>query len=152
MRIQLAYVTPRRERLKSAPAQAMVEEFVTRASRFTPIALQPFRTEQELLATTDRRPGRTTPHLILFDGRGRALSSLQFAELIRSLRDTGSQELLLAIGPADGWTAAARGQAFGLLSLGAMTLPHELALVILAEQTYRALTILAGHPYHGGHE
>ena len=58
---------------------------------------------------------------------------------------------MLAIGPPDGWSTAAHSSAKLLLSLGAMTLPHELALVILAEQTYRALTILAGFPYHSGH-
>jgi len=55
------------------------------------------------------------------------------------------------VGPADGWSAEARNRAQLLLSLGAMTLPHELARVVLAEQVYRACTILAGHPYHSGH-
>ncbi len=58
---------------------------------------------------------------------------------------------MLAIGPADGWSTAARARAGLLLSFGAITLPHELARVVLAEQIYRALTILAGHPYHSGH-
>jgi 23S rRNA (pseudouridine1915-N3)-methyltransferase len=59
--------------------------------------------------------------------------------------------LVLAIGPADGWSAATRKRANLLLSLGRMTLPHQLARIVLAEQVYRALTILAGHPYHSGH-
>jgi len=59
--------------------------------------------------------------------------------------------VLFAVGPADGWSAEARNRAQLLLSLGAMTLPHELARVVLAEQVYRACTILAGHPYHSGH-
>jgi 23S rRNA (pseudouridine1915-N3)-methyltransferase len=58
---------------------------------------------------------------------------------------------VLAIGPADGWSAEARQRADLLLSLGRMTLPHQLARVVLAEQVYRAFTILAGHPYHSGH-
>ena len=58
---------------------------------------------------------------------------------------------VLAIGPANGWAAAARDAADMRLSLGAMTLPHELAALVLAEQVYRASTILQGHPYHLGH-
>ncbi len=67
------------------------------------------------------------------------------------LRDNGTQTLVLAIGPADGWSDGARARASLLLSFGAITLPHELARAVLAEQIYRALTILAGHPYHCGH-
>jgi 23S rRNA (pseudouridine1915-N3)-methyltransferase len=58
---------------------------------------------------------------------------------------------MLAIGPADGWSVAARQRADLLVSFGRLTLPHQLARVVLAEQVYRALTILAGHPYHTGH-
>jgi 23S rRNA (pseudouridine1915-N3)-methyltransferase len=57
----------------------------------------------------------------------------------------------MAIGPADGWSDTARQRADLLLSLGRITLPHQLARVVLAEQVYRAFTILAGHPYHSGH-
>jgi 23S rRNA (pseudouridine1915-N3)-methyltransferase len=56
--------------------------------------------------------------------------------------------MIFAVGPADGWSEAARAQAGLLLSLGAMTLAHALARLVMAEQIYRALTILAGHPYH----
>ena len=67
------------------------------------------------------------------------------------IRDEGTQRLVFAIGPADGWSAAARQRANLLFSFGRLTLPHQLARVVLAEQVYRALTILAGHPYHSGH-
>ena len=152
MRLQLAYVTARRERLKSGPAQALTEEFVARAARYVPVSLQAFRTEDELLASAERRAGRTAPVLVLLDSRGRARTSPEFAAFLGQQRDGGTQELVLAIGPANGWSPLARDKASLLLSLGVMTLPHELALVLLAEQTYRALTILAGHPYHSGHE
>jgi 23S rRNA (pseudouridine1915-N3)-methyltransferase len=59
--------------------------------------------------------------------------------------------MVFAIGPADGWSVNARDQANLLLSFGRITLPHQLARVVLAEQVYRAFTILAGHPYHSGH-
>ena len=58
---------------------------------------------------------------------------------------------LVAIGPADGWSDAALAAATRTVAFGRITLPHELAAVIAAEQLYRALTILAGHPYHSGH-
>ena len=63
----------------------------------------------------------------------------------------GAQQIVFAIGPADGWSKDARGRAQLLLSFGPLTLAHALARVVLAEQLYRAFTILAGHPYHAGH-
>lgn len=78
-------------------------------------------------------------------------SSEEFAQQLGRLRDGGTQRLVLAIGPADGWSAAARQRANLVFSLGRITLPHQLAHVVLAEQVYRALTIIAGHPYHSGH-
>jgi 23S rRNA (pseudouridine1915-N3)-methyltransferase len=89
--------------------------------------------------------------VILLDSRGQQYSSEEFASQMGRLRDEGAQKVVLAIGPADGWSAAARERANLLLSLGRMTLPHQLARVVLAEQVYRAFTILAGHPYHSGH-
>ena len=62
-----------------------------------------------------------------------------------------SVPLLFAIGGADGFSDEARRQASLVLSLGKMTLPHELARVVLLEQIYRAFTILSNHPYHLGH-
>ena len=150
MRLQIAYVSSRRDRLKSPAAHELVQDYIARSGRFVPTLLQPFRSEEELL-TASRPTGRPAPYLVLLDSRGRNLSSEQFAEVLRGLRDGASGDVLLAIGPPDGWSSTAHASARLLLSLGSMTLPHELALVILAEQTYRALTILAGFPYHGGH-
>ena len=62
-----------------------------------------------------------------------------------------SQVQQLAIGPADGFSDAARKSAIATLALGKMTLAHELARIVLLEQVYRAFTILKGHPYHTGH-
>ena len=78
-------------------------------------------------------------------------SSEQFAAWIGSQRDAGQQQIVFAIGPADGWSESARSRAALLLSFGRMTLPPELMRPVLAEQIYRAFTILAGHPYHSGH-
>ena len=110
-----------------------------------------FPTEEALFGWVERQTGRTPPKLILMDSRGNQLSSEAFAEHVRKLRDSSVQSLILAIGPADGWSERARTRADLVLSLGPMTLPHELARAVLAEQVYRALTIIAGHPYHSGH-
>ena len=152
MHLQLAHISPRRDRLKSSGAHQLILDYVARAGRFTPTSLTGYESEEHLLGPKDRRGGRTPRHIILLDSRGRQHSSEQFASTLLQLRDTGTQEVLLAIGPANGWSSKAREAADLLLSLGPMTLPHELALVLLAEQTYRALTILANHPYHTGHE
>jgi 23S rRNA (pseudouridine1915-N3)-methyltransferase len=79
------------------------------------------------------------------------MTSEAFAGWLGAKRDDGSQHLVFAIGPASGWSEAARKQAHLLLSLGDMTMAHALAKLVMAEQIYRAYTILTGHPYHSGH-
>ncbi len=151
MMLRLVYISPRRE-LKSSGARALVEDYLRRCGRFAPVELESFRSEAALREAWARKGARGMPHAVLLDSGGRALSSPQIAEYLRQQRDAGTHELTFAIGPPDGWSAAIRAEARLLLSLGAITLPHELALAVLTEQVYRALTILAGHPYHGGHE
>ena len=86
--------------------------------------------------------------VIVLDERGKALTSAQFASLLGKLRDEGTGTLALLLGGPDGLDQGLRESARVKLSLGAMTLPHGLARIVLAEQLYRAATILAGHPYH----
>ena len=88
---------------------------------------------------------------VLLDSRGKQMSSEAFAEWLGARRDEGSQHIVFAVGPASGWSEAARKRARLLLSLGPMTLAHALARLMMAEQLYRAFTILTGHPYHAGH-
>ncbi len=129
----------------------MCEEYVERCRPYMACERQVFATEDLLFEWAERRSGRTAATLVLSDSAGQMLTSEQFAGRVGGWRDGGVQLLALAIGPADGWSGAARTRADLLLSLGRMTLPHALAQVVLCEQIYRALTILAGHPYHGGH-
>jgi 23S rRNA (pseudouridine1915-N3)-methyltransferase len=86
--------------------------------------------------------------LIALDERGATWSSEAFARKIGAWRDDGLADLAFAIGGADGHGQALLARADVTLSLGAMTWPHLLARVMLAEQLYRASAILAGHPYH----
>jgi len=87
---------------------------------------------------------------ICLDPAGKRLSSEDFARTLGSLRDDGSGGLAFLIGGPDGLGQAVMDKADFPLSLGPMTLPHGLARIVLAEQLYRAMTILAGHPYHRG--
>jgi 23S rRNA (pseudouridine1915-N3)-methyltransferase len=89
--------------------------------------------------------------LVILDRRGKQLSSEQFAGFLGNHQDRNPLPLLFAVGPANGFTEEVRQEANLLLSLGKMTVAHELARVVLLEQVYRAFTILKGHPYHLGH-
>ena len=85
---------------------------------------------------------------ILLDERGEALSSTAFAKKLEGWRDGGKREARFLIGAADGHDDKARGEADLLLSFGPATWPHMLARTMLAEQLFRATSILANHPYH----
>jgi 23S rRNA (pseudouridine1915-N3)-methyltransferase len=151
MKLALAAVLSRQSRAKSEASDRLVDDYIARATRYIPCDSQVFDTEAAFLDWLERQRGRTPAYAILLDSRGQQFSSEEFATQLGRLRDDGTQRLVLAIGPADGWSAAARQRANLLFSLGRITLPHQLARVVLAEQVYRALTIVAGHPYHSGH-
>ena len=150
MKLFLASISPTRPRAQS-DAAILAAGYLTRASHYLPCESQTYDSEAALLASLDRQSARTAPVLILLDSRGKQLSSEGFAAHLGRLRDSGTQSLILAIGPADGWTSTAHARASLVLSFGPITLPHDLARAVLAEQIYRALTILAGHPYHSAH-
>jgi len=86
--------------------------------------------------------------LLVLDERGRHVSSAAFAQMLAEARDAGSEALTLLIGGPDGIDEALRERASLVVAFGAMTWPHQLVRVLLAEQLYRAATILSGHPYH----
>ena len=88
--------------------------------------------------------------LICLDPGGDQLGSEEFAQALAKFRDGGAQGLAFFIGGADGLGLAAQFKADRIVSLGPMTLPHGLARIVLAEQIYRAGTLLTGHPYHRG--
>ncbi len=149
LRIFLLSVRPvgAHSRGKDDPA----EEFLRRCGRFLPADSRVFRTEAALLDWVRAEAKSGGMAFWMADPGGQSLTSEAFAERIRLLRDGGTRQLALAVGPADGWSKEARAMAELRVSLGAMTLPHEIARLVLAEQVYRASTILQGHPYHLGH-
>ena len=85
---------------------------------------------------------------IVLDERGKSLTSEAFAGLLRRQRDDGASGLTFLVGGPDGHGEEASVGALLKLSLSALTLPHGLARVVLTEQVYRAVTLIAGHPYH----
>jgi 23S rRNA (pseudouridine1915-N3)-methyltransferase len=91
-----------------------------------------------------QQPGRT----VVLDERGRDLPSTDLAALLGRWRDDGAREVRFLIGAADGHDEATRKAADLLLGFGRATWPHMLVRAMLAEQLYRALSILDGHPYH----
>jgi 23S rRNA (pseudouridine1915-N3)-methyltransferase len=147
VKLQIAWIGKTRE----GAIRALTAEYLQRIARFVATESHEMGSEEALLELTEARSGRTKPVLILLDARGRQFTSEEFAELLRDQQDRGTQNLFFAVGPADGFSDKARGQADLILSFGKMTLAHELARIVLLEQIYRAFTILKGHPYHTGH-
>jgi 23S rRNA (pseudouridine1915-N3)-methyltransferase len=112
-----------------------------------------FRSEGTFLEWLAKQRGRTEAALLMLDTRGPQMTSESLAKWLAMRRDEGLQHVVFAVGPADGWSADALAEGKrrgGLLSLGSMTLAHQLARLVVAEQLYRACTILTGHPYHRG--
>jgi 23S rRNA (pseudouridine1915-N3)-methyltransferase len=130
---------------------ALTQVYLERCSAFADCDAQAFRTEEAMLDWITKRQVRTTPQVVLLDSHGRSMTSETFAAWLGARRDEGAQHLLFAVGPASGWSDPARRRANLQLSLGPMTMAHALARLVLAEQLYRAFTILSGHPYHAGH-
>jgi 23S rRNA (pseudouridine1915-N3)-methyltransferase len=160
MRVLLAAV--RKGGHEAEPARSLSRAagyYLERIGKYESAESIDFASEEALLSAIEKLRGRTAPVVVLLDRGGKAMSSEELAVWIRKQRDGGAQNIVFAVGPADGWSTPAlskakaeAGAGAGLvLSLGAITLPHELARLVLAEQVYRAFTILAGHPYHGGH-
>ena len=147
MRLSILAVSGRE---KNDVAAALAAQYEQRLRHFIDYSAQLVPSEAKLFEKA-AQTGRTRPILVLLDSRGKLQSSEELATWIGRQRDSGAQHLIFAIGPADGWSKDAHEQADLLLSFGPMTFPHELARVMLAEQLYRAFTILAGHPYHSGH-
>jgi 23S rRNA (pseudouridine1915-N3)-methyltransferase len=129
--------------------EALTGEYVKRIGRYWPVSVHELRTEQALLDLVAKE--RFRPLLVLLDASGRQMTSEQLAEFIRQCQAGATQTLLLAVGPADGWSEKARTATTHFVSLSKMTLAHEIARIVLLEQIYRGCTILAGHPYHLGH-
>ncbi|MBI1741422.1 MAG: 23S rRNA (pseudouridine(1915)-N(3))-methyltransferase RlmH [Candidatus Koribacter versatilis] len=135
---------------KEAAIQALTEDYLKRISRYAEVAGAALKDEAAVLALARGERQKTRHRLVLLDSRGKQLSSEELAEFL-GREQMQALPLLFAIGGANGFSEEARRLAGFVLSLGRMTLPHELARVVLVEQLYRAFTIMKNHPYHLGH-
>jgi 23S rRNA (pseudouridine1915-N3)-methyltransferase len=126
---------------KDAHANAMASDYIRRADRYSSCTMTEYRPDR--IDFWARHP---TAKKILLDPAGKPLDSNRFADLFAQAEMRG-HDLVFVIGGHDGLPDEWRTRADLLVSLSAMTMPHELARAVLAEQIYRAFTILRGHPY-----
>ena len=158
MRLTLAAVG----RLKAGPERELVQRYVERigatgkALGFSDLNLRE-TDESRARRPEDRKIEEARAlrafipagaRIVALDERGKSMSSEDFARQIAALRDGGTRDLCFLIGGADGLDPALRADASLTLSFGALTLPHQIVRALVAEQLYRAISILAGHPYH----
>jgi 23S rRNA (pseudouridine1915-N3)-methyltransferase len=137
---------------KEPAIQSLTDEYLKRISRYAQVDSVMAKDESAILslASGERGSNKERYKLVLLDSRGKQLSSEELAALLEREQVT-AVPLMFAIGGSDGFSEEVRRKAALTLSLGRMTLPHELARVVLLEQLYRGFTILKNHPYHLGH-
>jgi 23S rRNA (pseudouridine1915-N3)-methyltransferase len=153
VKIKIAWIG----KTKEPAIQSLTDEYLKRISRYAQVEGQAVPDEAALLQMCGRaaklgkaaNAGKST--LVLMDSRGKQFSSEEFARFLGDYQDRNPLPIVFAVGAADGFSDVARSAAQSTISLGGMTLAHELARVVLLEQVYRAFTILKGHPYHCGH-
>ncbi len=137
---------------KNPAIQSLTEEYLQRLSHYAEVEGVLLKDEAALLELSKGNShSRTRCVLILLDGKGKQMSSEEFAKFLGDHQDRNPAPLLFAVGPASGFAEETRQAATLRLSLGSMTIAHELARVVLLEQLYRAFTILNRHPYHLAH-
>jgi 23S rRNA (pseudouridine1915-N3)-methyltransferase len=142
----------------------LAEDFIGRAAqigkrlgfsavRYEEVAVAKERELKKRRADEAARLARRIPdgaHIILLDAKGKGMTSEDFSEMLAALRDAGTRDLAFVIGGPDGLAPLPGKRAGRSLAFGPQTWPHLLVRAMLSEQIYRALTILAGHPYHRG--
>lgn len=125
--------------------RALVDDYASRIRRYVDLEISELRDASSgALRKTKLDPAAT---IVLLDAAGKQFTSEQFAKWLGDLRDRGARELIFLCGGAEGFPDDLRAKATQKISLSTLTMPHEFARVVLAEQLYRAFAILAGHPY-----
>src|SRR5215470_1139047 len=127
---------------KNAAVQSLTDDYLKRLRQYSDADGLSLKDEAALLKFCGRDGRGTRRWLVLLDSRGKQLSSEELAQFLRRHRESNPLPLVFAVGAADGFSDELRHQADFVLSLGRMTLAHELARVVLIEQLYRAFTIL----------
>jgi 23S rRNA (pseudouridine1915-N3)-methyltransferase len=147
---------------RGTPEGTLVQNYLERARAFgrrhgftsvtiEEIAISRLREARSRVVEEGTRLAARIPegaHVILLDARGKGMTSESFAEMLAAMRDAGARDLAFLIGGPDGLDSGSGIKAGRSLAFGAQTWPHLLVRAMLAEQIYRAVTILGGHPYH----
>jgi len=147
---------------RGTPEGAMTDDFIGRAKAFgkrlgftsvtvEEVAVSKLReTKSRISEEGERLAGRIPPgaQVIFLDARGKGMTSEDFAETLGAMRDAGARDLVFLIGGPDGLDPGPQVKSSRSLAFGPQTWPHLLVRAMLAEQIYRALTILGNHPYH----
>ena len=149
-------------RLKSGPEKDLASRYLDRFSKAGPAVGLEFsrliEVPESRASNADTRKKeeaailqKSLPEgglLVLLDERGKSMDSESFAQMIGRFNASGKRDMLIAIGGADGLDPELQSRADAVVNLGIMTWPHQLVRILIAEQLYRAVTIIAGHPYH----
>jgi 23S rRNA (pseudouridine1915-N3)-methyltransferase len=147
-------------RMKAGPDKDLADRYLDRFARsgsaigfdFSGVAeiaeSRAAQAAERMREESHRLAGTAHGALVLLDERGLNLTSQQFADRLAAMRDSGAKQATFAVGGPDGHDPAMRGAAAFVWSFGALTWPHQLVRIMLAEQLYRAVTIITGHPYH----
>lgn len=130
---------------KNKEIKSLLLEWVKRAGKFAQVEYVEFRKGEKLGEIKQKYKNFYT---IALAEKGKIYNSLQFAEKLEKLASYQSSNLLFLVSDADGFEKEELSEADELLSLSPLTFPHELAVVVLAEQIYRGLSIIHNHPYH----
>lgn len=132
-------------RTRRPECRALFEDYVGRIRRCTQVRVTELRETSD--ATLARVKTHPAAHWVLLDAAGRHYTSQDFARWLGNLRDHSTREIVFLCGSDSGFPDSSRARAHEAISLSALTMPHELARVVLAEQIYRAFAILSHHPY-----
>ncbi len=126
-------------------ARALLDDYTARIRHYADVEVTELRDTSP--AALRKLKFDSSATIVLLDAAGKQFTSQQFAKWLGDLRDRGTRELVFLCGDAEGFPADMRAAAKQKISLSTLTMPHEFARVVLAEQIYRAFAILAGHPY-----
>jgi 23S rRNA (pseudouridine1915-N3)-methyltransferase len=130
-------------KLRSRPVEELVEDYKKRINHYLPFEIKVCRDERTALSQLE-----PNDFFVALDERGKEMSSDDWAKFIENHKMRGTKRMVFLIGGQDGISEPTKKRAGTQVSLAKMTLPHELAQVVVSEQIYRACTIIKGEPYH----
>ncbi|OFV83651.1 MAG: hypothetical protein A3D93_04145 [Acidobacteria bacterium RIFCSPHIGHO2_12_FULL_67_30] len=127
--------------------RALLEDYRERLARFAPVEIVEWKSTDARPPVLEEARGKGKAPVVLLDAAGREFTSEEFARWLARQLNSGQKELVFLLGGAEGFPEETKKQADVLLSLSRLTMPHELARVVLLEQLYRAFALLREHPY-----